>query len=483
MKKKISVFLLNENNDSSKLLAEELAKNENVQKIILIGKEKQKGEYGFIKSESLFDWNTIKQIAQKTKTDYALLQIKDVKIIPGQFFLERFLEVAQSVSDGIIYTDYYEMRNDKLMQHPLIDYQLGSVRDDFDFGCFILIEKNVMHKVSENIDKSLKYSGLYSLRLAISRKNAIFRIPEFLYNIENNFDKSLGEKHFEYVDTKNRGVQIEHEKVVTEHLKKIKAFLRPVSKKNDFNRARFDIEASIIIPVRNREKTIADAVNSALKQKTKFNFNVIVVDNHSTDRTTEIIEEYSRKDKRVIHLIPERGDLGIGGCWNEAVFHKKCGKFSIQLDSDDLYRDENTLQKIIDKFYEEKCGIVIGTYQLTDFNLNEVPPGVIDHKEWSHKNGHNNALRINGLGAPRAYYTPIIREVKFPNVSYGEDYSVVLAISGKYKTGRIYEPIYICRRWEGNTDSSLTIEQENRNNFYKDKIRTIEILARQKFNT
>jgi glycosyltransferase involved in cell wall biosynthesis len=293
----------------------------------------------------------------------------------------------------------------------------------------------------------------------------------------------LGEKHFEYVETKNRGVQIEHEKVVTEHLKKIKAFLRPVSKKNDFNRTRFDIEASIIIPVRNREKTIADAVNSALKQKTKFNFNVIVVDNHSTDRTPEIIEEYSRKDKRVIHLIPERGDLGIGGCWNEAVFHKKCGKFSIQLDSDDLYRDENTLQKIIDKFYEEKCGIVIGTYQLTDFNLNEVPPGVIDHKEWSHKNGHNNALRINGLGAPRAYYTPIIREVKFPNVSYGEDYSVVLAISGKYKTGRIYEPIYICRRWKGNTDSSLTIEQENRNNFYKDKIRTIEILARQKFNT
>ena len=482
MKKKITLFLINWENNNGKMLAEEVAKNEEVHSVVFIGTTEEDNGYNFIKSKHFFDSNMIKQIAQKTKTDYALIQIKDAKIIPGQFFIERYLAVAQNVHAGIVYSDYYEQRNEKLLQHLLIEYQLGSVRDDFDFGYFILINNEALQKTADKIGNNLKFSGLYSLRLAISRKDKIFRIPEFLYTIENNFDQKTGEKQFEYVDSKNSEVQVEREKVFTQYLKKIKACLEPISKKVNFGRAQFDIEATVVIPVKNREKTIAEAVNSALKQKTKFNFNVIVVDNHSADKTTKLLDEISAKDNRVIHLIPERKDLEIGGCWNEAIFHKKCGRFAVQLDSDDLYMDENTLQKIIDKFYKERCGMVIGSYKLTDFNQNEIPPGLIDHREWSEENGHNNALRINGLGAPRAYYTPIIKEIKFPNVSYGEDYSVVLSISSKYKIGRIYEPVYVCRRWEGNTDSSLTIEQENRNNFYKDKTRTVEILYRKKLN-
>ena len=483
MKKKLTAFLIDNNNNYSKILADEFAKNENVHNIVLIGGEESRSEHSPVESIYLFDSNAIKQIAQKTKTDYVLLQIRDAKIIPVQVFIERYLAVVQNNSAGIVYSDYFERSNGKIREHPLIEYQPGSVRDDFDFGYFVLIEREALQKAADIIRNDLKFSGLYSLRLAISRKNKILRIPEFLYTVENNSDQRTGEKQFEYVDSKNREVQIEFEKVVTEHLKKIKALLKPVSKKVDFNRTKFDTEASVIIPVKNREKTIAGAVNSALKQKTKFNFNVIVVDNHSTDNTTKILNEFSVKDERVIHIIPGKKDLEIGGCWNEAILHKKCGKFAVQLDSDDLYIDENTIQKIVDKFYSEKCGMVIGSYELTDFNLTKIPPGVIDHREWSDENGPNNALRINGLGAPRAYYTPIIRVIKFPNVSYGEDYAVALAISGKYKIGRIYEPIYVCRRWEGNTDSSLSIEEENQNNFYKDKIRTIEILARQKFNT
>jgi glycosyltransferase involved in cell wall biosynthesis len=287
---------------------------------------------------------------------------------------------------------------------------------------------------------------------------------------------------FEYVDPKNRHVQIEMEKVATHHLKEIDAYinssnLRSVSFENNFNH-----EASVVIPVKNRVNTIGDAIKSALAQKTKFSFNVIIVDNHSDDGTTEKIKNIVLEDKRVVHIIPQRNDLGIGGCWNEAIFHLDCGKFVVQLDSDDLYSDENALQKIVDKFYEENSAMVIGSYKLTDFNLNEIPPGLVDHREWTDENGHNNALRINGLGAPRAFYTPIIREIKFPNISYGEDYAVVLGISRLYKVGRIYEPFYLCRRWEGNTDASLSIEKLNENNFYKDSLRTKEIKLRQELN-
>jgi len=323
---------------------------------------------------------------------------------------------------------------------------------------------------------------LYDLRLTISRHSSAVRISKPLYSVWINDESTAKEKIFDYVDPKNREVQIEMEQVTTHHLKKINAYINPVSKKLVRFKNKFSCEVSVVIPVKNRLNTIGDAINSALRQKTKFNFNIIVVDNHSEDGTTELIRNKLLEDKRVIHIVPERTDLGIGGCWNEAIFHPECGKFSVQLDSDDLYSDENTLQKIVDKFYEENCAMVIGSYKLTDFNLNEIPPGIIDHREWTDENGHNNALRINGLGAPRAFYTPIITEIKFPNVSYGEDYSVGLAISRQFKVGRIYEPVYLCRRWEGNTDASLSLERQNSNNFYKDSLRTKEILLRQEIN-
>ncbi len=481
MKKNLTIYLLYDNNDYYKLPANDLSKNSNVREISLVGGSEDIIGLKRIKSRNLFDSETMRSIANKTKSNYALVQIKRGKIIPGQFFIERLLTAAQNTSAGLVYCDFYEQEGTKLIPHPLIDYQPGSIRDDFDFGSFVMIEKDTMLKAVKSVKDSAKYSGFYSLRLAISRQNSIFRLPECLYTVEREDRMEAGEKQFNYVDPKNRDVQIEMERSATEHLKKLKAFLSPGSKKLNPGSLKFDYEASVIIPVKNREKTISESVVSALEQKTNFKFNLLVVDNHSTDETTKILNEISKKDKRVIHIIPERRDLQIGGCWNEAIFHNLCGKFAIQLDSDDLYKDQTTLQKIVDKFYEERCGMVIGSYQLTDFNLNEVPPGIIDHREWSEDNGKNNALRINGMGAPRAFFTPLIRDIKFPNVSYGEDYSVVLAISRHYKIGRIYEPIYICRRWEGNTDSSLSIEQENRNNFYKDKIRTIEILARKQF--
>jgi glycosyltransferase involved in cell wall biosynthesis len=275
----------------------------------------------------------------------------------------------------------------------------------------------------------------------------------------------------------NRDRQIEMEQVATHHLKEIGALVSPPFLDVDFSETKFEIEASVIIPVLNREKTIADAIRSVLDQQTKFPFNLIVIDNHSTDKTAEIIQSYG--DERIIHMIPERNDLGIGGCWNDGVNHPQCGRFAIQLDSDDLYSDGTTLQKIVDKFYEQRCAMVIGSYQMVNFKLEEIPPGIIDHREWSDDNGSNNALRINGLGAPRAFYTPIIRQIGFPNVSYGEDYAVAIAISGNWKVGRIYEPVYLCRRWDNNTDSNLSIEKTNAHNRYKDSLRSAEIDKRK----
>jgi hypothetical protein len=386
---------------------------------------------------------------------------------------------------GWIYSDYYEKQKDKLFLHKLIDYQAGSVRDDFDFGNCFMIRTDVAKECLPDLysaKSNLRYSGLYDLRLAISRHSSIVRNSEPLYSILMNDESTAREKMFEYVDPKNREVQIEMEKVFTYHLNEIGAYVDPKIKKSVSFEDEFNCEASIVIPVKNRVNTIGDAIKSALKQETNFNFNILVVDNHSDDGTTEVIRNKSSEDKRVLHIIPEKTDLGIGGCWNEAIFHPKCGKFAVQLDSDDLYSDENTLQKIVDKFYKDECAIVIGSYKLTDFNLNEIPPGIIDHREWTDENGHNNALRINGLGAPRAFYTPIIRGIKFPNVSYGEDYAVGIAISRQFKVGRIYEPVYLCRRWEGNTDASLSIEKQNANNFFKDSLRTKEILIRQELN-
>jgi len=452
---------------------------------IIISNDPDRNNKNFIKLANYYSGNTIAKVIEKVSTPYLLIVSGDRMVVIDERVVKEIMKEAEKPNVGFVYSDYYEEQNSAKSLHPLIDYQTGSIRDDFDFGhCFLVNIDLIREQIKEllSIKNNLKYSGLYDLRLAVSRNSEIRRINEPLYFIESSSATSSSEKMFEYVDSKNRQVQIEMEEIATHHLKEINAFIAAENKKQVKFEDKFDIEASVVIPVNNRANTINDAIVSALNQKANFKFNVIVVDNHSDDGTTEKIEKLSNNDKKVIHLIPQKTDLGIGGCWNEAISHPECGKFSVQLDSDDLYSDENTLQKIIDKFYNEECAMVIGSYKLTDFELNEIPPGLIDHREWSGDNGHNNALRINGLGAPRAFYTPIIREIKFPNVSYGEDYAVGLAISRQYKVGRIFEPVYLCRRWEGNTDASLSIEKQNVNTFYKDSLRTNEIKIRQELN-
>ncbi len=438
-----------------------------------------------VKSAYPFSSKIIKFICENVTAEYILFITEQCSLEINNKTIEQFLNKAANSNAGLYYSDYFVRKNNEINTHPLIDYQTGSIRDDFDFGPLIFLKKRALQLACKDLQVEQSdslFSGLYQLRLAISRKFSIEKISEPIYSVERSGKDNSDEKLFRYVDPGNRELQIEMETAVTHHLKKIGAFLEPDFKDVNFIESSFTIKASIIISVKNRAKTIKDAVGSALAQKTDFNYNIIVVDNHSTDGTTEILKSLAIKNDKIIHHIPQSDGLGIGGCWNEAIDHPKCGRFSVQLDSDDIYLDENTLQKIIDKFYEEKCAMVIGSYKLTDFNLNEIPPGTIDHKEWTPENGSNNALRINGLGAPRAFYTPVLRNIKFPNVSYGEDYSVALAVCREYKIGRIYEPVYICRRWEGNTDASLTIEQENKNNSYKDFIRSEEIKTRQNLN-
>jgi hypothetical protein len=437
--------------------------------------------YEIIKTKSVGSSKLFKEIYEKCKSKYILLLTGNSRIDVSEKSLIKYLNAAELQNAGIVYSDFYEISGNKILPHPLIDYQYGSIRDDFEFGPLMLIRKEALNNFHKQ-DDDYWFAGLYSLRLAVSRNGSILRIPEPLYTINILDNRRTGEMQFDYVDPQNREVQKEMERVVTHHLKNIEAFIFPAEKNVDFNSEGFEYEASIIIPVKNRVKTIEEAIHSALNQKTDFKFNVIVIDNYSTDGTTEVLQTFAAKDKRVIHIIPEREDLGIGGCWNVGIAHAFCGKFAVQLDSDDLYLNEDTLNKIVGKFYDAKCAMVIGSYKLIDFNMNEIPPGVIDHKEWTNDNGHNNALRINGLGAPRAFHVPIIRKIKFPNVSYGEDYAVALAISREYRIGRIYEPLYLCRRWEGNTDADLSIDKQNKHNFYKDSIRTKEVLARQKFN-
>jgi hypothetical protein len=425
---------------------------------------------------------TVDAIISNTSSEFVFILLDDVEIKLGQFATERFLQVINSTKAGIVYSDFYEQKNDKLVHHPVIDYKLGSLRDDFDFGSLILVRTEVMKDSLSRDKKDYNYAGLYDLRLRISENYSIIRIPEYLYSISQKAKQKTAERQFDYVDPQNREVQIEMEQAVTEHLRRIGAYLKPEFKEVDFNESEFEPEASIVIPVKDRVKTISDAIESGVRQKTDFPYNILIVDNHSVDGTTNIIKSFADKDERVVHLIPERKDLGIGGCWNEAIHHPLCGKFACQLDSDDKYKNENTLQKIIDIFRKEKAAMIIGTYILTDFELKEIPPGIIDHKEWTAENGHNNILRINGFGAPRAFYTPVLRKIEIPNVSYGEDYAIGLAISRDYRISRIYDPIYYCRRWEGNSDAHLDVTKLNANNFYKDKLRTFEVLARQRKN-
>ena len=429
-------------------------------------------------SEHPHSSETIRQIAGTTTSPFALLLLNDTFVLPGQYAVERIIRTAENTGASMVYADYREVKNGTETPHPVIDYQQGSLRDDFNFGPAQLFRTEVLKSFDE---EDFDLAGYYALQLHASREGTVLRIPEFLFSMAETDLRKSGEKQFDYVSSAARNKQLEMEKACTNHLKKIGAFLSPPFQEVNLKEENWQVEASVIIPVRNRAKTIKDAVESVIIQKTNFWFNLIVVDNHSTDGTTEILEKYA-KQGMLIHLIPERKDLGIGGCWNEGIFHENCGRFAVQLDSDDLYASENTLQTIVNKFYQEKCAMVIGSYQMTNFQLEEIPPGLIDHREWTPDNGPNNALRINGLGAPRAFYTPVLREIKVPNVSYGEDYAVGLAISGTYKIGRIYEPVYLCRRWEGNTDAALSIEKQNTHNLYKDRIRTIELLSRIKRN-
>lgn len=424
-----------------------------------------------------------KQVALYANTPFTLIctQVQDLEL--GYMALERMCDYLSAPQCSMVYADHYKTIKGERTPHPVIDYQLGSVRDDFDFGSLLMFRTDYLKRAINEIEaeKEYQHSALYALRLALSRYGELTHIREFLYT-ETEIDlRKSGEKQFDYVDPRNRQVQIEREEVFTRHLKKIGAYLKPGMMTVDLKEGEFSHEASIIIPVRNRARTINDAIRSVLEQETSFPFNLIIIDNHSTDGTSEIIEQY-KNDNRVIHLIPERTDLGIGGCWNLGINHPQCGRFAIQLDSDDLYSSPHTVQTIVDKFYKEQCAMVIGSYRMTDFTLQTLPPGVIDHKEWTDENGHNNALRINGLGAPRAFFTPLLRKIRVPNTSYGEDYALGLAFSRQYRIGRIYDVLYLCRRWEGNSDAALSIEKINQNNNYKDSLRTLEIKLRQAMN-
>lgn len=429
----------------------------------------------------LFGSDTIRQIATSAEAEYILLYTKETVLNLGMFALERMVQILEDSGAGMVYADHYQLKEGIQNPAPVIDYQLGSLRDDFDFGSVLLFKAAAFKEAASRMNENYRFAGLYDLRLKLSQTSTLVHINEYLYTEVEMDTRKSGEKMFDYVDPKNRDRQIEMELACTAHLKEIGGYLAPNFEHIEFNKGQFKYEASVIIPVRNRIRTIRDAIRSVLCQQTDFPFNLIVIDNHSTDGTTEAIDEF-KEDSRLIHLIPERTDLGIGGCWNMGVSHEACGKFAVQLDSDDVYKDEHTLSTIVRAFYEQNCAMVVGTYMMTNFDMQMIAPGIIDHKEWTPENGRNNALRINGLGAPRAFYTPILRAIKVPNTSYGEDYALGLNISRQFQIGRIYEVLYLCRRWDDNSDASLDIVKMNHHNLYKDRIRTWELQARIAMN-
>lgn len=436
-----------------------------------------------INIDSMLSAATIRKIGERAESGYSLLVMKSSPVHFGLYALQRMERVARDTGAAMVYSDRYQVEGGKQMLHPVIDYQPGSLRDDFDFGSVVLLSTPLLRSfVTRYAESEYRYAGFYELRLYLSRHGELFHLDEPLYT-ENEEDlRASGVKQFDYVNPANREVQIEMERAVTRHLEAVGALVDTAAYSvPDFNEQPFEVEASVIIPVRNREKTICDAVDSALAQKANFKFNVIVVDNHSTDNTTSLLAAYT--DKRLIHIVPERTDLGIGGCWNVAVNDSRCGRFSVQLDSDDLYSSTDTLQQMVDAFHRQGAAMIVGSYRMCDFDLNTLPPGLISHAEWTDENGPNNALRINGLGAPRAFFTPFLRQVKLPNTSYGEDYAMGLAFSRVYRVGRIFTELYLCRRWGGNSDAALTVEKINANNLYKDRLRTIELKARQYLNT
>jgi hypothetical protein len=427
----------------------------------------------------------IARILDETTTDYVILTTQGEKLEMGARSVERLIDTAEDSGAGLVYSDFRDELDGVLVDHPLIDYKLGSIRDSFEFGSLLVVSKRATEAALQrhgSISQELQFGGLYDLRLKLSIDHPIVRIPEPLYTRIPADERASGERQFDYVDPRQRAYQSEMEEVATAHLKRIGAFLNAEFSARESTETKFNVRASIVIPVRNRESTIKDAVMSALTQQVTFDFNIIVVDNHSSDRTTEIVAELASQHSNLVHIIPGRRDLGIGGCWNEAIYSKDCGEFAVQLDSDDLYKDPHTLFKIIGKFDEGPYAMVIGAYTIVNFDLQEVPPGLIDHREWTRDNGRNNALRINGLGAPRAFHVPTIRKTGFPNTSYGEDYAAALRLSRRYEIGRLFESLYFARRWEGNSDAALPIVTANRYDAYKDHLRTIEITARRRMN-
>ena len=485
MREKIDLFLPFEALEKGEETLLELHENKTVQHINLLVSSDFASQHQvpegctFVVIDRMESSNTVMSIAENTDADYLLLCTRMTSVRWGLYALERFLRTADDTGAVMVYSDHYSLEEGALTKHPAIDYQAGSLRDDFDFGSLWLIKSQALLDYVAQTDRvDYQYAGLYDLRLYLSRKGEIFHLNEYLYTEAELDNRKSGEKQFDYVNPRNREVQIEMERACTAHLEKVGAIVDTnFYRQPDFDEQDFACEASVVIPVFNREKTIADAVKSALSQKTNFPYNVIVVNNHSTDSTGEILD--SIDDERLIQIVPSRTDLGIGGCWNVAVNSDHCGKFAVQLDSDDLYSSPKTLQKIVDAFHEQKAAMIIGSYRMCDFDLNTLPPGLIDHKEWTEDNGCNNALRINGLGAPRAFFTPLVRQIQFPNTSYGEDYALGLAFSRRYRIGRIYDELYLCRRWGGNSDAALSVERVNANNLYKDRLRTMELKARQ----
>lgn len=485
MREKIDLFLPCENIDDAQNALSVLHEYKTVQHIHFLVSADFAAHHQvpegctFVITDRLESSNTIASIAENTDADYVMICTRHTTIGWGNNTLERFLRVADDTDAVMVYADHYKMVEGKMEKHPVIDYQSGSLRDDFDFGSLWCIKAQALADyIAQSDREEYQFAALYDLRLYLSRVGEIFHLNEFLYSEAELDTRKSGEKQFDYVNPRNREVQIEMEKACTQHLGKVGALIDTTFyRQPDFGEQDFEYEASVIIPVFNREKTVADAVKSALGQKANFKFNVIVVNNHSTDRTGEILDEL--KADNLIQIVPERTDLGIGGCWNEAINSSFCGKFAVQLDSDDLYSSPKTLQKIVDAFYKQKAAMIIGSYRMCDFDLNTLPPGLIDHKEWTDENGCNNALRINGLGAPRAFFTPLVRQIQFPNTSYGEDYALGLAFSRRYRIGRIYDELYLCRRWGGNSDAALSVEKVNANNLYKDRLRTMELKARQ----
>ena len=490
---KINCFIPFASAEQAQATVDGLKSNPLVNKIFLLAGDDAQGTIEgceMLKVNNLTSTATIKAIAEHSDACVTLLYTKYVTLKFAPFAIERFVKILADTQSGMVYADHYNVTDKGADKAPVIDYQMGSLRDDFDFGSVMVFCAECFKKAAAAMKATYEHAGLYDLRLKLSQHCAITHINEFLYSDVELDTRKSGEKIFDYVDPRNRGRQIEMEAACTEHLKEIGGYLAPTKVVNgkevpnfkhiEFDHDKFEVEATVMIPVRNRIRTIRDAIDSVLRQKTNFKFNLMVVDNFSTDGTREAIAAYD--DPRLIHIIADYYDMGIGGYWNLAAHHEKAGKFVVQLDSDDMYKDENTLQTMVNAFYEQNVAMVVGTYLMTDINCNPIPPGVIDHKEWTPENGRNNALRINGLGAPRAFYTPVLREVMLPNTSYGEDYALGLNISRTYQIGRVYEPVYLCRRWDDNSDANVDVVKMNNNNLYKDRMRTWELMARIAMN-